>query len=89
MQLLQPISNKEVKNVVFSMHPEKSSGYDGLHPAFYHVNWSTIEKDVVGFCQEFFHIGELKAEFNRTLVCLNPKGKATRVYDGFGNGLVM
>ncbi|KAL8107899.1 hypothetical protein AgCh_024343 [Apium graveolens] len=74
-QLLEPISNEEVKCATFSMHPEKSPGYDGLNPAFYQAYWSIVEKDVVGFCQNFFNTRELQEEVNRTVVCLIPKVK--------------
>ncbi|KAL8146232.1 hypothetical protein AgCh_004104 [Apium graveolens] len=74
-QPLEPISNEEVKCATFSMHPEKSPGYDGLNPSFYQAYWSIIEKDVVGFCQNFFNTGELQEEVNHTVVCLIPKVK--------------
>ncbi|KAL8125864.1 hypothetical protein AgCh_013243 [Apium graveolens] len=54
-QLLTPISSDEVKDAVFSMHAEKAPGYDGLNPYFYQTYWSIVEKDVMGFCQQFFH----------------------------------
>lgn len=52
-QLIKPISNKEVKDAVFLMHPKKAPGYDGLNPAFYQAFWSIVEKYVVDFCQNF------------------------------------
>ncbi|XP_074322749.1 uncharacterized protein LOC141659720 [Apium graveolens] len=72
-QLLQPISNEEVKEAVFSMHAEKAPGYDGLNPGFYQAYWNIIENDVVAFCQQFFETRELQVEFNHTLVCLISK----------------
>lgn len=75
LQLVQPISNEEVKHIVFSMHPEKSPGHDWLNPTFYQALWGIVEKYVVGFYQDFFDTGELLADFNRTLVCLIPKVK--------------
>lgn len=35
--LIQPIVQKEVKAAIFSMHPEKSQGEDGLNPALYQM----------------------------------------------------
>lgn len=75
VQLMESISNEEVKDAVFSMHAEKAPGYDGLNPAFYQTYWSVVEEDVVGFCKHFFATGELQPEFNRTLVCLILKVK--------------
>lgn len=74
-QLIKPISSEEVKDAVFSMHPEKAPGYDGLNPAFYQAFWNVVERDVVEFCRKFFSTGELPMEFNRTMVCLIPKVK--------------
>lgn len=75
VQLIKPISNNEVKDAVFSMHPEKGLEYDGLNPAFNQAFWKIIEKDVVRFCQKHFSTGELPMEFNCTIVCLIPKVK--------------
>lgn len=75
IQLIKSISSEEVKDAVFSMHPGKSPGYDGLNPAFYQVYWSIVGEDVVRFCREFFQTGQLSAEVNRTMVCLIPKVK--------------
>lgn len=55
-QLVEPILKEEVKYVIFSMHTEKTHGYDELNTAFYHTYWSILEQDVVGFCQAFFDI---------------------------------
>lgn len=55
-QLIKTISKEEVKDAVFSMHPGKSPGHDGLNPAFYQVYWSIVGNDVVKFCQELFQM---------------------------------
>ena len=73
--LIQPIEPEEVKEAIFSMHPEKSPGEDGLNPAFYQTYWSIVCKDVVKFCADFFATGEMQSEVNRTVVCLNPNIK--------------
>lgn len=69
------VTSEEVKMVVFSMHPEKSPGVDGLNPAFFQTYWSIVGLDVTKFCQEFFNTGELMEGINRTLVCLILKVK--------------
>lgn len=37
---------EEMKNAVFSMHPDKSRGPDGMNPAFYQQFWDVVGKDV-------------------------------------------
>ncbi|XP_074336841.1 uncharacterized protein LOC141674013 [Apium graveolens] len=76
--LLMPITSEELKGAVDSMHPEKSTGCDGLNPGFYQAYWNIVGKDVVEFCQYFFNTGELPAGVNNTLVCLIPKVKMPR-----------
>lgn len=59
-QLLEPVSNEEVKDAVFSMHADKAPGYDVLNPCFYQTYWNVVEKDVVNFCQQFLATGNYK-----------------------------
>lgn len=73
--LLAPIIEKEVRDAVFAMHPEKSSGIDGLNPAFFQTYWDIVGSDVVKFCKRNFETGELTGDINSTLVCLIPKVK--------------
>lgn len=35
MELVAEVQMEEVKEAVFSMHPDKSPGPDGLNPAFF------------------------------------------------------
>lgn len=74
-ELLLPVTSKEVKCAVFSMHPDKSPGHDGLNPGFFQAYWHIVGADIVKFCQQFFQTGELPEGINRTLVCLIPKVK--------------
>lgn len=37
--LLSPFTVEEVKNALFSMHPDKSLGPDDMNPAFYQKFW--------------------------------------------------
>lgn len=69
------ITSEEVKIAVFSMHPEKSPGVDGMNPAFFQTYWTIVGLDVTLFCQNFFSTGVLMDDVNRTLVCLLPKVK--------------
>lgn len=71
-ELISEVTSVEVKEVVFSMHPKKSPGPDGLNPTFFQAVWSV---DVVKLCQRFMSTGELPVGANRTMVCLIPKVK--------------
>ncbi|XP_074369678.1 uncharacterized protein LOC141711143 [Apium graveolens] len=74
-ELLGEITGEEVKEAIFSMHPDKASGIDGFNPAFYQAFWSVVEIDVVKFCHDFMQTGLLPEGVNKTLVCLIPKVK--------------
>lgn len=72
---MQEVTHEEVKNALFSMHPEKSPGIDGLNPGFFQAFWNVFGADVTEFCKNFLTTGTMPAESNRTLVCLIPKVK--------------
>ncbi|KAL8118653.1 hypothetical protein AgCh_016247 [Apium graveolens] len=73
--LVAKITYEEVRSAVFSMHPDKSPGQDGLNPAFFQTYWCIVGTDVVQFCQHFLSTGELPSGIYQTLVCLIPKVK--------------
>lgn len=60
---------------MFSMHPDKSPGHDGLNPGFFQAYWKIVGGEVVKFCQMFFSTEELPVGINQTMVCLIPKVK--------------
>lgn len=51
------ITFEEIKEAVFSMHPEKAPGPDGFNPMFFQTYWSIVANDVVQVCREFFDSG--------------------------------
>lgn len=73
--LIAPITPKELKDAVFSMHPDKSPGPDGFNPTFFQAFWNVVGRDVIKFCQEFLTTGQLPEQVNHSLVCLIPKVK--------------
>lgn len=73
--LLVPVTMKEVRHAVFSMHGDKSPGPDGLNPTFYQSFWNIVGVDVVEFFNRFIVEGVLPEGVNHTLVCLIPKIK--------------
>lgn len=56
-RLLASVTPEEVKEVAFSMHPEKSPGPDRLpdrlKPTFFKNYWSVLRFDVVRLCKKF------------------------------------
>ena len=53
--------NDEVKEAIFSMHPNKSSAPDGLNPAFFQKNWGIVGLDVTSACISILEEGVLTA----------------------------
>ncbi|KAL3532284.1 hypothetical protein ACH5RR_005805 [Cinchona calisaya] len=71
--LTKPISEKEIKNVIFSMHPHKSPGPEGMSPIFCQNFWEIIKLDIIQDIQSFFHSGNLLKSINKALISLIPK----------------
>ncbi|CAN7073858.1 unnamed protein product, partial [Brassica oleracea var. botrytis] len=42
-KLTQPITEKEIKDAIFAMNPDKSPDPDGMSAAFYRQHWETIK----------------------------------------------
>ncbi|KAM6593181.1 hypothetical protein CsatA_000884 [Cannabis sativa] len=73
--LLAPITDEEVKDALFQMHPDKSPGPDGMTPAFYQKCWHIVGKDVIKQVRSFFLFGSLPEGLNHTNIVLIPKKK--------------
>lgn len=57
LSLLPEVTDVEVKEALFQMHPDKAPGPDGMTPAFFQKHWSTVGKDVVLLVRNFFRRG--------------------------------
>lgn len=75
LTLVLPVSDEEVKEATFAMHPDKAPGMDGLNPSFFRAYWNIVGQDVCNFCRNFFETWNLPETINTTLVCLIPKVK--------------
>lgn len=53
------IEEKEVKAALFSMHPDKSPGPDGMTPRFYQKCWNIVKLDLVEIVKQFFDTGTI------------------------------
>ncbi|KAI9195736.1 hypothetical protein LWI28_017625 [Acer negundo] len=60
------VTNDEIREVCFSLHPNKAPGPDGF-------NWDIVGEDVINAIQEFFRSGHLLKELNATIISLVPK----------------
>lgn len=49
--ILAEVDEKEVKEALFDMHPNKSPGLDGMSPGLYQKCWNIMKKDVVSIMQ--------------------------------------
>ena len=72
--LTQPFTEKEFQEAIFSMHPDKSPGPDGLNPAFYHRFWKEIGGDIFSAATAWLASDTFPAELNATHIVLAPKG---------------
>ncbi|XP_030479434.1 uncharacterized protein LOC115696684 [Cannabis sativa] len=73
--LLQSILDEEVKVAVFSMHPDKAPGPDGMGPGFFQHHWDIVGSDVTNLVKEFFATEVLPEGLNDTNLVLISKKK--------------
>ncbi|KAH9802749.1 reverse transcriptase domain-containing protein [Citrus sinensis] len=71
--LMEPFSPADVREAIFSMHPDKSPGPDGMNPAFYQNFWSIVGDEVSAACLSYISHCEFPANLNETTVILIPK----------------
>ncbi|KAL1191046.1 putative ribonuclease H protein [Cardamine amara subsp. amara] len=71
--LTKVITEKEVKNALFAMHPEKAPGPDGMTALFYQRFWYSIKDDLVQMVKDFFNSENFDQRLNETNIWLIPK----------------
>ena len=62
--LMEPFSPADVREAIFSMHPDKSPGLDGINPAFYQKFWSIVGDEVSAACLSYISHCEFPANLN-------------------------
>ncbi|KAK3193246.1 hypothetical protein Dsin_024556 [Dipteronia sinensis] len=67
------VSDDEIREVCFSLHPNKAPGPDGFNAHFFKITWDIVGEDVISAVQEFFRSGLLLKELNATILALVPK----------------
>ena len=73
--LLRIVSNEEVKEALFQMHPTKSPGPDGMSPGFYQKHWDVVGVDVCDGVRSMLQSGCMLCKINYTHVTLILKVK--------------
>lgn len=71
--LIAPPSTIEIKEALFSIHPDKAPGPDGFSASFYQSFWDIIGEDIASDIKSFFLSGSLDRRQNETHVRLIPK----------------
>ncbi|KAK3193257.1 hypothetical protein Dsin_024567 [Dipteronia sinensis] len=67
------VTDDEIREVCFSLHPNKAPGLDGFNTHFFKITWDIVSEDVISAVQEFFRSGLLLKELNATILALVPK----------------
>ncbi|CAA7045965.1 unnamed protein product [Microthlaspi erraticum] len=71
--LTKPVTENEVKDALFAMHPEKTPGPDGMTALFYQKFWDILKQDITRMVNEFLAEGTIVPGINETNICLIPK----------------
>ncbi|XP_043814104.1 uncharacterized protein LOC122724008 [Manihot esculenta] len=78
-KLMTDFSAEEVREAIFSMHPDKAPGPDGLNPGFFQAYWEIVGEDVTKACLKCLNEGNSLPGKNVTNVVLIPKKKTPEV----------
>jgi len=71
--LEKEVAKEEIREAIWSMHPEKASGPDGFTIAFYKNHWVTIKKDLVRMIKNVFKKNEVEENTKASFLALIPK----------------
>ncbi|XP_027171528.1 uncharacterized protein LOC113771107 [Coffea eugenioides] len=69
-KLTKAVEKEEIHDALFSMHPEKAPGQDGMSPLFFQRFWSTIKGDIIPAVKAFFSSGFMLKSVNHTVISL-------------------
>lgn len=71
--LTGPVTEKEIREAVFAMNPEKAPGPDGMTATFYRQHWEVIKPGLLSYVKLFFEQSYLDPKVNETHIYLIPK----------------
>ena len=81
--LVRPISEMEVRKIIFSLHRNKASGPDGMTPNFFQQFLCVIKDDLINAISSFFRSGHLLSAINGTIITLIPKMESPMLVSQF------
>lgn len=73
----------EIKEALFSIHPDKTAGPDGFSASFYQSFWDVIGEDICADIRAFFETCYLDTRQNETHVRLIPKTTSARKFSEY------
>lgn len=73
----------EVKEAIFSVKDETSSGPDGLNTKFFKVRWNKVKEDLLDAFNDLFNNGKIIKECSHTFIHMIPKSRnASKISQG-------
>lgn len=66
-------SASEIKEALFSIHPNRAPGPEGFSANFFQSNWATVRYAIIKEIQDFFTTNILPSSINETHIRLIPK----------------
>lgn len=82
VDLLKPVTEAEVRDVVFSIDNTKSTRLDGFSSDFFKTAWHIVKTNLCRV-QDFFAHGRLLKQVNATLITLVPMLKCPKAISDF------
>ncbi|XP_031479798.1 uncharacterized protein LOC116250303 [Nymphaea colorata] len=82
-QLLQPISEEEMTEGVWSLDKGSAVGANGFSNYFLQECWVMVKTEVVSVVQDFFSSGKMVRSINGTMICLIPKKVNSKKVEDF------
>lgn len=71
--LTKMVTEQEIEEAAFAIHPDKAPGPDGMNAGFFRHHWSTIKESVSSHVKVFFEHNCLDPKINHTHICLITK----------------
>lgn len=73
MMLSRSVTDTEIEQALFQIHPTKSSGPYGFTAGFYQNPWETVSEDILGMVKSFFHSFRMLKVLNHTNIIRIPQ----------------
>ena len=80
-ELMQPFSEQEIIDVIWSMEPDKAPCLDGFSFHFYRICWTIIRKDLLRMIKAFQLKSKVGGCTNSTFLALIPKEVNPSTFD--------